>query len=141
MSNWDHYRIKPLHLEDLEHFGVRQGTPCGAPTAHIDEDGVVMLNVGDVTKYADGRIVVWPRIGLEHNTTVIRALLTSAEDALLGKKLVWTMRRRKKGTYRILTVYMPAEEGNPLRLALRSALDVCDPTVESRAWHDSEVGR
>lgn len=131
MMDW--FRPHPIHLADLEPFGVTERRPHGSPYAIIDEtSGAVLLQVGDVTVYERDRVVVWPRIGLGARARA--ALLTTAEDALRGKVADWDLRTTASGTvYRAVGVFVPVADGHLLAVALRAAGDAADlPSDASR---------
>lgn len=118
------YIPKSLKLEDLECMGVRVMEASGRTVAHVDEaSGRVLLLVGDVTLYKDGRVRVWPRHGINLERA-LPALLTSAEDALMGRQDTsagWCTATSTKfrTTHWRASVYVQAPDGHPLAEALR----------------------
>lgn len=141
MMDW--FRPHPIHLADLEPFGVTERRPHGSPYAFIDEtSGAVLLQVGDVTVYERDRVVVWPRVGLGARARA--ALLTTAEDALRGKVVDWDLRTTASGTvYRVVEVFVPVADDHLLAIALRAAGeagDVIDEEARGRAQHAAAAG-
>jgi hypothetical protein len=115
---------RQLRLADLECMGVRLMDADGHAIAHRDEaSGRVLLRVGDVTLYKDGRVRVWPRRGIDLQRA-LPALLTSAEDALMGRQDMssgWCTETSTKfqSTHWRASVYVQAPDGHPLAEALR----------------------
>lgn len=113
---------RKLQLEDLECVGVKVMEPKGRVLAHLDDvSGQVLLHIGNVTLYKDGRVRVWPRSGISLQR-ILPALLTSAEDAVMGRRDTSTGWHQLPGTTTSVwwsDVYIPADEDHPLATALR----------------------
>lgn len=121
------YVPKRLKIEDLQGMGVTLKDPRGRAIAYVHEEtNKVLCEVGDVAIYRDGHISVWPRRGVTLRR-ILPALLTSAEEALMGRHYTrdgWWRIRTSKSTFWRCTVLVELQETDELALALRKGLHV-----------------
>ena len=118
-----YFMPKRLRPADLECLGVKIKPAQGPSTAYVDkETGHVLCEVGDVTIHRNGRVFVWPREDIDDLRSAMPAMLTSAEDAAMGRRkrdCGWQNRKSPSGAYWRCTVYVSLPDSHKLSMALR----------------------
>jgi len=124
MSRLNWFPVASLTIEHAELLGIDVKTPAGRQFAYWHEEArSYVVEVGDVTAYADGRVSVWPRLGADQGRP-LSALLTSAENATLQgtpDSAGWAVRETSKTSYRRCSVLLVVDQSHPLAMALRCA--------------------
>lgn len=114
---------KAAEPDTLTALGIAMRNPFGKMVYYVDpESGRLLAEVGEITVYATGRIVVWPRANI--NQRHERTLLGCAELAFReppSKKTGWWYRRRGPGkSYWASIVLVPVPEQHPIAMAVRA---------------------